>query len=177
MSLTITIPAADEYPSFYAPYFKNLPQGDIIQILEDQRATIAKGVQWVANEDWSTFRYEPGKWCVADIIGHITDAERISSTRALRFSRADRTPLPGWDQDEYTFYASAEGREIEDLGHEFDLVRQSTIAMIKSWETEAFERRGVANDHEVSVRGLVYIIAAHANHHISVLRERYQVKF
>ena len=45
------------------------------------------------------FRYAPDKWSIKQIIGHITDHERIMTYRALRFSRQDTTPLPGYDQN------------------------------------------------------------------------------
>ncbi len=176
MSLTITPPQPSEYAAYYSDDIAALPKGDILEILESQRVQVARALEQVASDDWSTFRYEPGKWCVADIIGHISDAERIFSTRALRISRGDNTPLPGWDQDQYVFVAGAEGREIEDLAEEFDLVRRSTIAMIKSWEPEALDRKGVANNYDVTVRALVYIMAGHVQHHTEVLRRLYRVK-
>lgn len=176
MSITITPPTPDEFASFYSPYIASLPEGDIVDFLDRQREEIALALNWVASEDWGTFRYEPGKWSVADVVCHMTDAERIFSYRALRISRGDKTPLPGWEQDDYAFVAGAEGREVDTLAEEFDLVRRSTLALIRSWEPEALDRKGVANGHPVTARGLVYIMAGHVHHHMNILRTLYRVK-
>src|SRR5688572_15301147 len=49
-------------------------------------------------EEKASFRYAPDKWSIKQIIGHMTDHERIMTYRALRFSRNDKTLLPGYDQ-------------------------------------------------------------------------------
>ena len=46
-------------------------------------------------EAQASYRYAPNKWSIKQIIGHITDHERIMVYRALRFSKKDKTPLPG----------------------------------------------------------------------------------
>jgi hypothetical protein len=52
-------------------------------------------------------------------------------------------------------------------------VRQATLALLKGLDPEAFARRGTANNSEVSVRALAYVIAGHELHHVKILRERY----
>ena len=176
MSISITPPTPDEFAPFYSPYIASLPEGDIVDLLDRQREDVASALNWVASESWGTFRYEPGKWSVADVVCHMSDAERISSYRALRISRGDKTPLPGWEQDDYAFVAGAEGREVDNLAEEFDLVRRSTLALVRSWEIEALDRKAVANDHPITVRALVYIMAGHVHHHMNILRNLYRVK-
>lgn len=176
MSVTISRPAQNEYAPYYHEYIARIPECDILEYLEKQRQDVLSMLCWVADEEWGTFRYEPGKWSVSDIIGHLNDGERIFATRALRIARGDKTPLPGWDQDEYAFVAGAEGREVDDLSEEFDFIRRSTIAMLKSFEPEAFNRSGVANNVEVTVRAIAFIIAGHTDHHLRILRERYRVR-
>jgi hypothetical protein len=39
--------------------------------------------------------------------------------------------------------------------------------------SEAVTRRGKANNAEISVRALAYVIAGHELHHLNVLRTRY----
>jgi hypothetical protein len=49
----------------------------------------------------------------------------------------------------------------------------ANIQFFKSLSSEAWERQGVANDSEISVRALVYIMAGHEAHHVAILRTRY----
>jgi hypothetical protein len=174
MTFTIERPAASEHAPAYAPYIAKIPAGDILDILEQQRLEAVKFFASVP-EEGGTYRYQPGKWSVVDVMQHLIDAERIFSTRALRIGRGDKTPMPGWDENEYAAMAGADGRDPSDLAQEFDLVRRGTLALIRSFDPEAIERRGTANNFEVTVRALVYIMAGHVAHHLGVLRERYHI--
>ena len=50
-------------------------------------------------ETHGALRYAPGKWSVKQVLGHVTDGERVFAHRALRFARNDQTPLPGFDEN------------------------------------------------------------------------------
>jgi len=62
---------------------------------------------------------------------------------------------------------------LSELAAEFAAVRQSTIYLFRHMDEEAWTRRGVANNAEVSVRALAYIIAGHELHHREILTSRY----
>ncbi|WP_396121314.1 DinB family protein [Erwinia amylovora] len=47
------------------------------------------------------------------------------------------------------------------------------MALFQHLSPEAWDRRGIANGKEVSVRALAFVIAGHAAHHLQILRERY----
>jgi uncharacterized damage-inducible protein DinB len=117
--------------------------------------------------------YAPGKWSIKEVVGHIMDTERMFTHRAFRFARADATPLPGYEQDDYVRAGNFGNRSLKDLIDEFELVRRATISMLRSLDEEAWLRRGVANDNEVTVRALAYILAGHETHHMGIIRERY----
>jgi uncharacterized damage-inducible protein DinB len=114
-----------------------------------------------------------GKWTIKEILGHVVDDERIYLYRALRFARNDATKLPGFDQNHYAQYSEANRRGITDLLHEFELVRQSTIAFFNGLDNEALMRTGVADGHRASVRALAYHIAGHELRHMNITRERH----
>ena len=103
----------------------------------------------------------------------MSDSERIFIYRALRFSRADETPLPGFEESEYARYTGANEREKEDILREYSLVRESSIAFIETLSDEALNRKGPANGYPVSVRLIVNLIYGHHKHHLNILRERY----
>jgi len=119
------------------------------------------------------FRYAADKWTVKEVLGHVTDSERIFAYRALCIARADQTPLSGFEQDDYVRAGGFGERTLSDLVEEFALVRSATSAFFHSLGDDVWLRRGVANKNEVTVRALAFIIAGHELHHREILKERY----
>lgn len=167
-------PATGEYGQFYAPYIALVPEGDIADILESQIKTVAAKLRALQPER-GTFRYQPGKWSINDIVNHLSDTERVQSYRLLRIARGDKTPLPGFEENDYAAAAGADGRDLSELVDELEAVRKSTLALVRSLDPEVWTRRGSANGYDVTAQALAYIIAGHQMHHMNVLRERYGV--
>jgi hypothetical protein len=119
------------------------------------------------------YPYAPGKWNIKEILVHVIDDERIYAYRALRIARNDKTPLPGFEQDDYVPFSRAHERKLKDIFEEFETVRKATISLFKSFNEEDFLRTGFANKHEVSVRALAYHLAGHELHHVNIIKERY----
>jgi hypothetical protein len=117
--------------------------------------------------------YAPGKWTVRDIIQHVIDNERIMSYRAMRFSRNDRTPLPGYDEELFGANTIANQRPLGELITEFKKVRESTILLFRGMNDEMTLRSGVAFKSEISALALGFVIVGHSVHHMNVIRERY----
>ena len=170
-SPTATRPAPTEYAPYYERYV-SLVTGDVVETLERQGAETASLLGGLAEEQ-ADARYEPGKWSVKELIGHLSDTERILSYRLLRVARGDRTPIEGFDQDPYVANSNAGARTLQSLAEEFAHVRAATLALVRSLDDAAWSRSGIANENEVSARALAYIIAGHEAHHVRVLRERY----
>ena len=119
------------------------------------------------------YRYAEGKWTIKDILQHLVDAERVFAYRALCFARNDKTELPGFEEDDYVIEANANKRSIQDLLTELLIVRQSSLALFKSFNDEQLMRIGTASNNPMSVRALGFIIIGHQNHHQRVFEERY----
>jgi len=165
-------PEANEYAPFYEKYVSLVPDADIAGTLARQNEeTLA--LLGTVTEEHAGFRYEPGKWSIKQVVGHLIDAERIFAYRALAIARGERQPLPGMEQDEYMAHADFDARTLADLGEEFAHVRRANVLMLRGLDAEAWSRRGVASDNEVTVRALAYIIAGHEAHHVQILRARY----
>ena len=165
-------PGSDEYAPFYAGYVAGVPEGQLLMLLRDQLAETEALLREFTGAR-ADFRYAPDKWSVKEVVGHMADAERIFAYRALRFARNDRTPLPGYEQDDYIPNASFDSFPLGDLAAEFQSVRRATLFLFRHLDAGAWARRGVASESEVSVRALAYIIAGHELHHVGILRDRY----
>ena len=172
MALLIPRPDVSEYAPYYAGYVSQVPEGDVLELLArqiDDTTTLIGGL----SEAQAGYRYAPGKWSIREIVGHVADAERVFSYRALRIGRNDQTPLPSFDENAWMPYGNFDGRPLVDLLGELRAVRQSTLALYRSFAPEAVARRGVASQKEISVRAIIYITAGHERHHVGVMREKY----
>jgi hypothetical protein len=170
--LTINKPEETEYSPYFGKYVSLVSNGNILAVLGAQSDETLALLRTIP-ESQGGFRYAPGKWSVKELIGHLIDTERIFSHRALRFARDDRTPLPGYEPEDYIRNASFDNFPLNDLAAEFESVRRSTLLLFKHLDEEAWSRTGVASESEFSVRALAYIIAGHTTHHCGILRDRY----
>lgn len=165
-------PGPDEYAPYYEPYVVAAGMGDPLETLASQERELVALMAGLSPEA-AGFRYEQGKWSIREVIGHVIDAERVFTYRALRFARADETPLSSFDQNDWARTTNADGRPLADLVAEFRAVRAATLALFAGLPPDAFSRGGVASDNYVTVRALLYITLGHAAHHLAVLRDRY----
>jgi hypothetical protein len=168
----IPLPGADEYAPWYARYIAQLNADDALIALETQAVSTAKLLA-ATPESLAGHRYAPEKWSVREVVGHMSDGERVFAYRALRIGRGDATPLPGFDENLYVPEGRFERRTLADVAAEFAAVRAATLALFRSFDEAALVRRGAANDQPVSARALAAIIAGHELHHVQLLRERY----
>ena len=167
-----TKPTPTEHAPEFSKYVALVEEGDIIQILEQQLENSLSLLRTIS-PDKANFRYAPDKWSVKELLGHLIDSERIFSYRALRFARNDQTPLPGYEQDDYVREGNFDSRNLADMVEEFATVRRATIQLLRPLNETEWLRHGKANENDVSVRALAYIIAGHELHHMDVLRTRY----
>ncbi len=165
-------PAPSEYAPYYESYVAAVPQGEVLDLL-------ARGIEDTMNllgdldERRALHRYAKGKWSIKEIIGHLSDTERIFAYRALRFARADLTSLPGYEQDRYVEHGCFDARSVSELLGEFRAVRTASVALFRGMSPEMFPRKGTASGFEFTVRAVPYILAGHEGHHVTVIKERY----
>ncbi len=117
--------------------------------------------------------YETGKWTLKDILQHLIDCERIFCYRALRIARNDKTPLPGFEENEYIPEAKTERRTIDELLYELDSVRRTGIILFNSFDDEMLLRDGMCSGKKISVLAIGFTIAGHMLHHVNVIKEKY----
>ena len=161
-----------EYAHFYQPYLALAPFDDLTKLLTYD---LYKQLDFIKSipEEKLGFRYAERKWSVAEVILHMTDAERVFSYRALRFARNDNTELPGFDQNTWVKYSDTARFSLSDLIGQFKTTRNQTIAMFKGFNEEDLIKSGIASNCPFSVRAIGYMIIGHNRHHIEKIKTLY----
>lgn len=166
-------PQNGNYPTFYQRYLDKVPNdGNLVQHLQDIYAETAALLGGLSEEKL-LYRYAEGKWSIKELLVHIIDAERIFAYRALRFARADKTNLPGFEEDDYVPESFANDRSIESILAEMSAVRAASISLIEGLDSSTLDRTGSANNVEISVAAVLNLMYGHHKHHMEVLKERY----
>ncbi len=166
-------PKQAEYADYYQEYINQIPDSEsIIKVLEDGREKMRTLIESVPEEKGS-YSYAPGKWSIKEVLGHIADVERVMAYRAMCIARGEKKSLPGFEQDDYVASADFNSRPLLGFAEELLHLRNGNIALFKSLNDEILMRWGTANNHDVTVRALLFIIAGHELHHMRILKERY----
>ena len=165
-------PEPVEYSPNFAGYVARVPEGDIIQVLQNQLAQTLRMLRPLS-EAQGAFAYAPGKWSIKEVIGHMADTERVMAYRAMCFARNDVTVLPSFDENEWAPEGRFGDRTMLSLMDELAAVRAASVALFAGLPTVAWLRAGEVVQHPTTVRALASIIAGHELHHRSGLRERY----
>jgi uncharacterized damage-inducible protein DinB len=162
----------DNVPHFHKNYIKQIEETDIIQALRISGHRMLELVHFI-KEEKADYRYAEGKWSIRELLCHTIDAERIFAYRALCFARNDKTPLPGFEENDYAPQANASGRSLKKIADNMAHLRTTTIDLFESFTAEMLTRKGTASGNEVSVMVLGFLIAGHETHHRKILMERY----
>lgn len=165
-----------EHAPAYARYYFERTAGytNLLDALRKNKADIAAFIRSIPEEK-GDFQYAEGKWSTRSVIAHITDAERVFQYRALRFSRKDETPVPGFEEDWYATHANTEYRTLEELAQEFEAVREASIRLFDYMTMAMLDFVGTANDNPMTARNAGWMMLGHAIHHKGIITERYLV--
>jgi hypothetical protein len=172
--MKIQRPRETEFAPFYAGYVSLVPEGEVLGVLEAQPGEVSRLAASVP-QTRETHRYAAGKWSIREVLGHITDGERVFGYRAFCISRGDQTSLPAFDEGEYVKTSRFDTRSLGELARDFAAIREANLTVLRRLPEADWERAGTANAKRVSVRALAYIMAGHVRHHLGILRDRYGV--
>ena len=164
-------PGPTEYAPYYEKYLALVPEDDILVALEGELGATLALLRSVPTAE-ADVRHPPYTWTIKEVVGHLTDCERVFGYRALRIARGDPTPLAGFDENAYARAADADRHPLAELAEEFEVVRRSHIWLFRHLAEECWTRTGVANETGVSVRALAYILVGHERHHTAIVRRR-----
>ncbi len=165
-------PAEHEYGGHFGIYIRLVPEGNILDILDNQRTETLRLLAEYA-ESGGDYRYAADKWSLKEVFGHITDTERIMAYRLLRIARGDATPLPGFDQDLFMRHSPFGSWSMAQLAEDYGSIRNSTLNLLRGLPEDAWSRKGTASETGITVRALAHVIAGHERHHIAIIREKY----
>lgn len=165
-------PQENEYNSYYNGYITLVQGNNILENLEKIKNESLKFYRKIEREKWEK-PYAPNKWTLKEMLIHLIDTERVMVYRALRVSRNDKTPLPGFDQDFYAPNSNANKRSIESILKEYEMVRNASISLFENLSEEMFSNFGTASEAPITPLALAYIIAGHDIHHQNITKEKY----
>ena len=169
-------PSGNEYPQnkYFSYYIEQVDYQNVIEALTVNKDVVINLFKSLTEEQ-KGFRYEVGKWSPHEILGHLTDTERIFGYRALCIARGEKQSLPGFDENEYADGAKFSEISFKSLLEQYRLVRESSLALFSTFTEEVASQIGNANGNAVSAKALIWMIAGHEIHHLRVLKERYSI--
>jgi DinB superfamily len=171
MPHTPTRPAADEYAPAFARYIHLVQDGDVVEILEKQLGRVQTLLKPLSDAQ-SLALHAPYTWTLKQVLGHLTDCERIFGYRALRLGRHDATPLPGFDENQFMQFADFNACPMAELLEEFAAVRRGHVLLFRHLSPSAWEWPGTVIDHAMTPRALAYVMAGHVAHHLAIMKKR-----
>jgi uncharacterized damage-inducible protein DinB len=162
-----------DIPLFYQPYMDCVPDdGNLLQHLKEIQTETEQLISGLSEEKLS-YSYSKDKWTIKDILVHLSDCERVLIYRTMRIARADKTNLPGFDENLFAANAHAGSRKVEDMLKELSVLRAATLVFIETLDEESLDRTATANGYPLSARLLVNHIYGHHRHHLNIIREKY----
>ena len=166
-------PTKSEYAPFHETYISAVPAKGSAPLLLKKTFKATHQLLSQLPPEKGDYAYAPDKWTIKQVLLHIIDTERVFAYRTLSFMRADRIPLPGFNQDHWMEQVDVSQRSIKDFLKEWKAVRDNTLFLLGQCTEEQSKYTGIASNWKVSVRAYFYIIIGHQEHHVKILKERY----
>jgi len=156
------------------PYYFELAKKDTLLSIFMEMSTL--GVLQLISEEKAKFRYAPNKWSIKQIVGHITDHERIKMYRAFQLSRNEKVQLWGYDQEFLVKNSRFDELSIQSLLKDFLNVRNASVSFIDTLSQSQLQRKGVARQDEITLEEFLRSIIGHEKHHVNIIHEKYQLR-
>lgn len=167
----LRVPAPDESAEFYHNYIRHVPPGNILQLAQEQINEVRTVFRTVSDDEASKL-HAPYTWTLKQVVGHLIDTERTFAERLHRFAAANLQPVPGMDQNEYVNAFDYESPALAMLVDELVLCRQANVLLMQRLKPSAWDHRGVASGHPVTVRALAYMLVGHIEYHLRIVKQR-----
>lgn len=125
------------------------------------------------DEEKAAYRYAPDKWSIKQVVGHITDHERIMMLRAFLMSRNEFVKLWGYDQISLTNNSRFEDLTFDQLRTDLLNVRKASTSFVETLSESQLKIKGMANQYEVTLDSFLKSVIGHEVHHLNIIKERY----
>ena len=165
------VPLPTDYAAYYARYVALVPEADILPVLVSEAASTAAFLAGIP-PGAEQVCHPPYTWTIRQVVGHLTDTERVFAYRALWFARAGVGPLPSFDDTLFAAQAPHARVPLAELTDEYRHLRAANVHLLGQLDAAVWERRGVASDAEITVRALAYCLVGHERHHMGIVRRR-----
>lgn len=163
----------EEFSSNNGGYISKLPKDlELIKSFDDDYNAILELFHSIPSNKWD-YRYAPEKWRLKELFQHMIDTERIFIYRCFRIARHDKTPLVGFEQDDYILPSEANKKSVDALREEFEAVRKNSLVLLKSLNDINLKFMGIVNGNPISARAAAFNIIGHNMWHIRLIYERY----
>ena len=152
-------------------YFELAKEGSLASIFSEMSTwSLLKEL----GEEKANFEYAPGKWSIKQLVGHITDHERIKMFRAFQLSRQEEVELWGYDQEFLVNNSRFSDLPLQVLLTDYENVRRASISFIDTLSKSHLQRKGKARQHEITLEEFLRSIIGHEKHHLRVIIEKYK---
>src|SRR5688500_3322610 len=134
--MPLSAPRSDEFDPFYAGYISRVANvATPVDEFVAQRARLLNFLSPLSDEQ-ALYRYAPGKWSIKELVGHLSDGERVFAYRLLRIGRGDETPLSGFEENDYVRSAGSDHRPFGELLDEWAATRDAPAALVRGMPAE-----------------------------------------
>jgi uncharacterized damage-inducible protein DinB len=164
-------------PGSYASFYQNYVSLSVEPRVElHEQIDFLNALSELLSEADGEFKYAENKWTIKALLQHCIDTERIFIYRFLRIVRGDKTPLPGFEQDDYINEKLISETKLSALIKDFISVRKASISLIELTPENYLQREGTMSGNNISAYALLFIMSGHCIHHFNILKERYLTK-
>ncbi len=144
---------------------------DAIKVQRSTAAKLKKSIHGLSPQQLK-WRAQPGKWSVAEIIAHLTDAEIVASWRMRSVIGENGIAIQPFDQDAWASAFEYQHRDVRRSLETFRVLRENNLGMLKEISRETWENYGMHQERgKESIAHLARMFAGHDTNHILQVEE------
>ena len=133
-------------------------------------AKIARAIQGLRSAQLRK-RPAPGKWSIAEILGHLVDTEVVYGYRYRLALSQPGVPIPGYDEATWAVALRHRSRNTARLMEQIVTLRKINLELITSMPRRTWQRYGMHSERgKETVRRTAELIAGHDLNHLDQIQ-------